>query len=158
MHNFSGCPGMKITDFEKAGKHDKKTNGLPAPESQLGHWPVQIMLVPPSAPFLQNSDVLIAADCVPFAYADFHEELLRGKVLLIGCPKLDDQEFYREKLTQIFKDNNINSVTCAHMEVPCCFGLVSIVKDAISASGKDIPFKETTISVKGKKLNDVARN
>ncbi|MCD5401174.1 hypothetical protein LR013_01070 [candidate division NPL-UPA2 bacterium] len=95
---------------------------------------------------------MIAADCVPFAYADFHEGLLKGKALLVGCPKLDDVEFYKEKIAQILKDNNIKSITCAHMEMPCCFGLVSVVKSAISASGKDIPFKEVTISIKGEKL------
>jgi len=95
---------------------------------------------------------LIAADCVPFAYADFHDDLLKGKILLVGCPKLDDVEFYKEKITQILKDNNIKSITCAHMEVPCCFGLVSIVKSAISASGMDIPFKEVTVSIKGEKI------
>ena len=111
------------------------------------------MLVPPFAPYLKNADLLIAADCVPFAYRDFHDELLKGKILLVGCPKLDDSEFYKEKITQILKTNDINPITCAHMEVPCCFGLVSIVKSAILSAGKDIPFKEVTISIKGEKLN-----
>ena len=140
----SGCPGSKIMDFRKK----EKTRGL----SQLRQWPIQITLVPPSAPYLQDADLLIAADCVPFAYPDFHEDLLKGKILLIGCPKLDDIESYQEKITQILKTNHIKSITYAHMEVPCCFGLVSVIKSAISAAGKDIPFKEVIISMKGEKV------
>jgi hypothetical protein len=121
-------------------------------ESQLRQWPVQIRLVPGLAPYFENADLLIAADCVPFAYADFHADLLRDKILLVGCPKLDDAGLYGEKIAQILKNNNIKSVTYAHMEVPCCSGLISIIKTAISASGKDIPFKEVTISIKGERL------
>ena len=95
---------------------------------------------------------MIAADCVPFAYADFHEDLLKGKALLVGCPKLDDVQFYQEKLTHIFMENELKSVTYAHMEVPCCFGLVNIIQAAIAASGKPTPFKEITIGIKGEKL------
>jgi ferredoxin len=120
--------------------------------SQLGQWPVQIMLVPPHAPYFKDADLLIAADCVPFAYASFHEDLLKGKILLVGCPKLDDLEFYKGKITQIVKNNGIKSVTYAHMEVPCCFGLVGIIESAISDSGKKIPFIETVISIKGDRL------
>ena len=120
--------------------------------SQLKQWPIQIKLVPPNAPYFRGSDLLISADCVPFAYADFHEDLLKGKVLLVGCPKLDDVELYREKLTHVFKENDIKSVVYAHMEVPCCFGLVEIIQSVISASGKEVPFEEITIGVKGGKL------
>jgi len=134
----SQCPGSKVMHFK--GK------------SQLRQWPVQIMLVPPNAPYFNNADLLIAADCVPFAYADFHEELLKGKVLLVGCPKLDDANFYQEKLTQVFKNNDIKSVTCAHMEVPCCFGMINVIKTAISASGKEIPFEDINIGIKGQRL------
>ncbi|UCG70646.1 MAG: hypothetical protein JSV09_06415 [Thermoplasmata archaeon] len=124
---------------------------LPVPKSvsQLKQWPVQIMLVPPSAPYLKGADLLIAADCVPFAYPDFHEDFLKEKVLLVGCPKLDDAEYYKEKITKILKENHVTSVTVVHMEVPCCFGMVNILKAAIEALGKDIPYSETTISVKG---------
>ena len=152
MSPFPECPGSKIMDFrereEVAGGKKAVSKGI----SRLRQWPVQIILVPPSAPYLKDADLLIAADCVPFAYADFHDDLLKGKILLVGCPKLDDIEFYKERITQILKNNNIKSITCAYMEVPCCFGLVSIIKSAISASGKDIPFKEVTISIKGEKL------
>lgn len=145
------CPGVKVMDFRKKEKsHGAENHSKVA--SELGQWPIQIKLVPASAPYLNNSDLLIAADCVPFAHADFHRALLKGKTLLIGCPKLDDAELYKEKITEIFKGNDIKSVTCANMEVPCCFGLVSIIKEAIKASGKDIPFEEVTISIKGDKL------
>ncbi len=134
----SGCPGSKVMDFRGA--------------SQLGQWPVQIMLVPPSAPYLNGASLLIAADCVPFAYADFHEDLLKDKILLVGCPKLDDVELYKERIKQIVNGNDIKGITYAHMEVPCCFGLVSVIESAISASGKNIPFKKVVISIKGERL------
>ena len=147
-----GCPGSKMMDFSKSRKPPKKGKRVSRGEAQLRQWPVQIMLVPPHAPYLNGADLLIAADCVPFAYANFHEDLLKGKVLLVGCPKLDDTGFYQEKFTQVFKNNDIRSVTYAHMEVPCCFGMVSVIEQAIAASGKDIPFEKMTISIKGEKL------
>jgi len=152
MSPFPECPGSKIMDFREREEVAEEKKAVSKGISRLRQWPVQIILVPPSAPYLKDADLLIAADCVPFAYADFHDDLLKGKILLVGCPKFDDVEFYKERITQIFKNNNIKSITCAYMEVPCCFGLVSIVKSAISASGKDIPFKEVTISIKGEKL------
>ena len=152
MSVFSGCPGSKVMDFREKEEVTEKKKTVSKGISELRQWPIQIMLVPPIAPYLKDAHLLIAADCVPFAYADFHHDLLKGNILLVGCPKLDDVEFYEEKITQILKDNNIKSITCVHMEVPCCFGLVSMVKSAISASGKDIPFKEVTVSIKGDKL------
>ena len=110
------------------------------------------MLVPPFAPYLNNADLLIAADCVPFAYADFHRDLLKDKILLVGCPKLDDTQVYQDRINQVLKNNVIKSIAYAHMEVPCCFGLVSVIKEAISQSGKNIPFKEIIISIKGERL------
>jgi hypothetical protein len=139
---------MKVMSLEKKEEILEKEKAVARVESQLGNWPVQIMLVPVNAPYLENADLLIAADCVPFAYADFHKELLKGKILLVGCPKLDDAKVYQEKLTGIFQANNIESVTCAHMEVPCCYGLVKIVKSAISSSGKEIEYKEVTIGIR----------
>jgi len=123
--------------------------GQGAAESELQNWPVQIMLVPVSAPYLKNADLLIAADCVPAACPAFHREFLRDKVLLIGCPKLDDANFYLEKLTELFRTNQPKSVTCLHMEVPCCFGLVQLTRQAIEQSGRVIPFAERTISIRG---------
>ena len=150
-HGHSSCPGSKMMDFRKK-KEPSTPKGAAKRESELSQWPVQIMLVPPHAPYFTDADLLIAADCVPFAYASFHEDLLRGKILLVGCPKLDDIEVYKEKIAQIIKDNSIKSVTYAHMEVPCCFGLVEVIQDAISESGKSIPFEEITISIKGERL------
>lgn len=150
VHAHDGaCPGSMAMDLRKTKKTDTPVSEA---ESELRQWPIQIKLVSPRAPYLKGADLLIAADCVPFAYANFHSVLLKGKILLIGCPKLDDAAFYAEKITEIFKNNDIKSVTCAHMEVPCCFGLVSIIKEAIMVSGKDIPFEEVTISRKGDKL------
>jgi ferredoxin len=121
--------------------------------SRLTHWPVQLALVPPTGPLWQDADVLIAADCVPFAMADFHEKLLQGKRLAIACPKLDQVEPYVTKLSQIFSANRIRSITVAHMEVPCCFGIVQAVRRAIEASGrKDLPVHDITVGVKGEIL------
>ncbi len=119
--------------------------------SRLRQWPVQIMLVPPTAPFLAGADLLIAADCVPFAFAGFHEDLLAGKALLVGCPKLDDAAHYLEKFTEMFKRSDVKSVTVARMEVPCCGGLVRIVEQAIRDSGKVIPLQTVTIGIDGRR-------
>jgi ferredoxin len=143
-----GCPGTQVKQFAPRAASSLGTKHAPA-ASELRQWPVQITLVPPSAPYLQEADLLIAADCSAFAYANFHHDLLKGKVLLVGCPKLDDAGAYQEKLTRIFEENDIKSVNCVHMEVPCCFGLVQLTKEAIKSSGKDIPFKEVTITVQG---------
>jgi ferredoxin len=148
---FGACPGSRVMNFEtETARGEQAAPGSrTSASSRLRQWPVQIMLVPPNAPFLAGADVLIAADCVPFAYADFHEKLLAGKILLVGCPKLDDTGHYLEKLTAMFKENDIRSVTVAHMEVPCCFGMVKLVEAAIKSSGRRIPFAARMISVKG---------
>ncbi|MFC1599326.1 ATP-binding protein [Candidatus Omnitrophota bacterium] len=147
-----GCPGLKVMDLRQDKEHAPVTEKAHPSPSQLRQWPVQLHLVPPFAPYLKDADLLIAADCVPFSYPDFHNDLLKGKVLLVGCPKLDDLEAYSQKITQIVKDNTIKSITYAHMEVPCCFGLVGVITSAIAGSGKDIPFIEVTISIKGERL------
>ena len=148
-----GCPGATVKQFgaQTQAEIESPPTTAPSPKSVLSQWPVQLTLVPPGAPFLQGADLLLAADCVPFAYADFHGQLLKGKILLVGCPKLDDAQFYQEKLTQILKTNDIKSVTCAHMEVPCCFGLVQLIQGAIRDSGKSTPFKDATIGIKGER-------
>lgn len=148
----SGCPGSKLMDFRKQEKKNSPSAAAGNAESQLRQWPIQITLVPAFAPYLQGADLLIAADCVPFAYADFHNELLKGKVVLVGCPKLDDVESYKGKFTQILQNNEIKSITYAHMEVPCCFGLVGVIQSVISDSGKNVPFKEVIISIQGERL------
>jgi len=117
--------------------------------SRLSQWPIQIHLVPPNAPFLKGADLLVAADCVAFSYGGFHEDFLKDKVLLIGCPKFDDAELYMEKFVQIFEHNDIRSVTAVYMEVPCCFGLAGIIEHALKRSKKKIPFKKVKIGIKG---------
>jgi len=145
------CPGSRVVDLRKP-QAAKSSSISQKQESELGQWPVQLRLVPTGAPYFEGADILIAADCVPFAYANFHEDLLKGKILLIGCPKLDDVSLYQEKLKQIFTQNNIKSVTYVHMEVPCCFGLLPVIEEAIRLSGKSIPFEEVIISIRGEKI------
>jgi len=142
------CPSAKAMQFEK----EPTTKLAERRESRISNWPYQLKLMPPNAPFLKNADLLIAADCVPFAYADFHEDLLKNRILAIGCPKLDDVTLYRNKLAEIFRTANIRSVTIANMEVPCCFGLHRLVKEAMEISGKTVPLRQETISIKGEKI------
>lgn len=145
------CPGMKMADFSPEPA-EEKTSGRQAP--QLRQWPVQLHLVPVSAPYLKNADLLIAADCVPFAYPNFHGDFLKGKTLLILCPKLDDShDAYIEKLADIFKNNNIKSITIARMEVPCCYGINMIVEEALKRSWKDVTIKNLVITIKGELLD-----
>ncbi len=146
------CPGSQVVDLTKDKEDEKESKPVSKTSSQLRQWPVQTMLVPPFAPYLKNADLLIAADCVPFAYPDFHNDFLKGKVLLVGCPKLDDVTIYKEKTLQILQNNDLKSITYVNMEVPCCFGLVNIIKTAIAESGKDVPFETITISIKGQRL------
>ena len=121
-------------------------------KSRLGHWPVQLTLVPPTAPFLKDADLVLAADCVPFAYAGFHRDFLGDNVaLLVACPKLDNFQAHQEKLSAVLKESGIKSLTVLHMEVPCCSGLVHMAKQAILASGNVLPFKDITISVRGER-------
>ena len=117
-------------------------------ESRLGQWPVQIKLVNPSAQYLDNAHLLISADCCAYAYGNIHNDFIDGKITLIGCPKLDDTD-YSEKLTEIIKNNNILSITVLRMEVPCCGGIETAAKTAINASGKNIPFNVSTVSING---------
>ncbi|MFW6048278.1 MAG: ATP-binding protein [Candidatus Natronoplasma sp.] len=141
------CPSSVSTCWEE----EKVKESESRIRSRLNQWPVQLNLIPVQAPYLDDSDLLITADCVPFAYPNFHQDFLDGKTMIVGCPKLDDIEHYLEKLTQIFKKNEINSITIVHMEVPCCFGLTDLVKRALRNSGKDISLENIIISVKGKR-------
>lgn len=145
---FAGCPSSRVLQFH-VPKTEADSVQKESTVSQLTQWPVQLKLVPVEAPYFQDADLLIAADCVPFAYPDFHRDFLKGKAVVVGCPKLDDIQLYREKLIAIFKENTIKSVTVSFMEVPCCFGLVKATEDAIEASGKDIPFKKVKIGIRG---------
>jgi len=144
------CPSAKVMHFER-DVAEKETNIPEKRESMLSQWPVQLTLLPPNAPFFEDADLLIAADCVPFAYANFHNDFLKGRTLVVGCPKLDNATFYKEKLTEIFKRSNIRSVTVVNMEVPCCFGLHHLVKEALDSSGKAIPLRQEIIGIKGDK-------
>ena len=132
--------------YDEAAVLAKKGKG-----SQLQKWPVQIRLVPVEAPFFQGTDLLVAADCTAYAYAEFHKEFIRGRVTLVGCPKLDSVD-YAEKLTEILRNNEIRSVTVVRMEVPCCGGMENAVKRALQASGKLLPWQVVTISTDGKIL------
>lgn len=144
-----GCPSARVTRFERTTATPVATKQ----ESLLAHWPVQLTLVPPRAPFLNNADLLLAADCVPFAYAGFHQDFLQNHSLLVACPKLDDFEAHLNKLTEILRQSPVKSLTVVHMEVPCCSGLVHMARQAIHLSGKDIPFREATIGVRGDLLS-----
>jgi len=118
-------------------------------QSMLGQWPVQLNLVSTSAPYFQDADLLIAADCVPFAYADFHKDYLAGKAVVIGCPKLDDNQFYTQKLTELFRNSSLKSITVMKMEVPCCGGIAMAARQALAASGREIPYQEVTVGIRG---------
>jgi ferredoxin len=145
---FTGCPSSRAMHF-KVPETRTESVSTTRSVSQLTQWPVQLKLVPINAPYFEDADLLVAADCVPFAYSDFHRDFLRGKAVVMGCPKLDDIQHYKEKLTEIFRANSIKSVTVPYMEVPCCFGLVKATEDALAASGKNIPLKKIKIGIRG---------
>lgn len=144
-----GCPGSRAQAIERAAV---QAEAAPA-ASALSQWPVQIKLVPVNAPYFDGASLLIAADCTAYAYANFHQDFIRGKVTLVGCPKLDDVD-YSEKLTEILRQNNIKSVTVVRMEVPCCGGLEYAVRTALQNCGKLLPWQVKTISIKGELLDD----
>lgn len=141
-----GCPGSQARVLHREAQNS--VTEAVCPVSQLAQWPVQIKLVPPTAPYFSGAKLLIAADCTAYAYANFHNEFMRGHVTLIGCPKLDDVD-YSEKLTEIIRLNDIQSVTIVRIEVPCCGGLEYAAKQALQASGKFIPWNVVTISTNG---------
>ncbi|MGL5437411.1 MAG: 4Fe-4S binding protein [Lachnospiraceae bacterium] len=143
----SGCPGTRAAQFNRPASESQASVSA-VPVSQLRQWPVQIKLVPVQAPYFENANLLIAADCSAYAYANFHQEFIKGKITLIGCPKLDSVD-YSEKLTEIIRNNNIKSVTIVRMEVPCCGGLGQAAKTALQDSQKFIPWQVVTISTDG---------
>ncbi len=148
-----GCPGHQLHRFrhDEAVDAPAQTPAAGHPVSRLGQWPCQIRLVPVNAPYFNGAKLLIAADCTAYAYAGLHEEFMRGKITLIGCPKLDDAD-YTEKLTAILSENDVRSLTVIRMEVPCCGGLEQAAKTALRASGKFIPWQVVTVSIDGKIL------
>ncbi|MBN1393263.1 MAG: 4Fe-4S binding protein [Sedimentisphaerales bacterium] len=141
------CPGAMARMLR--GKTSGEVAGITAIPSHLSHWPIQLMLVPPGAPYFSSADLVLAADCVAFAMGDFHNRFLKEQSVVIGCPKLDDTEFYIEKLADILKANRLKNLTVVHMEVPCCFGLTRIAKDAIVRSGIKLSFEDITVDLDG---------
>ncbi|MFA5424702.1 MAG: 4Fe-4S binding protein [Phycisphaerae bacterium] len=141
------CLGMMAKKL-RDNPPQSQSPAVPA-DSQLNNWPVQLKLVPPSAPYLNGADLLLVADCVPFAMGDFHSRFLTGRTVVIGCPKLDDNNFYADKLADILRQNKINSLTVLHMEVPCCSGLTRIATGAIKQSTLQLAFDDVTISLQG---------
>jgi Pyruvate/2-oxoacid:ferredoxin oxidoreductase delta subunit len=164
MNNFAGgslpcgCPGTHEKTLRggcnSSAPKEINTSGLSGSDvnvpSQLRQWPIQMMLINPRAPFLQNADLLIAADCTAYAYGNFHSEFMKDKVTIIMCPKLDDNNLNTERILEIIQNNDIRSITVARMEVPCCGGTVSAAKTAIQMSGKIVPYAEVTISSDGR--------
>jgi Pyruvate/2-oxoacid:ferredoxin oxidoreductase delta subunit len=149
-----GCASANITCFEREAINTAPAAEKPraAVKSRLGHWPVQLALVPPTAPFLKGADLVLSAHCVPFAYAGFHQDFLgENTALLVACPKLDDFEAHQNKLNEILRQSGIKSLTVLHMEVPCCSGLVNMAKQAILTSGNVVPFRDITISIRGER-------
>lgn len=150
-----GCPGSAMRQFSPPPSESEKTDQS-VPASQLAQWPIQLTLVPPNAPYFQDADLAVTADCVPFAYANFHQEFLKGRPIVVGCPKLDDLQSYVDKLTAIFQANKLKSVEVLLMEVPCCNGLAQATKMAIVNAGVDLPLKVTTIGVRGENFGSTA--
>ncbi len=141
------CPGMAAHQLRESGAEPKTDAGPVA--SQLSHWPVQLTLVAPNAPCFADADLLLVADCVPFALGDFHRQFLRGHSLVVGCPKLDDAASYVAKLTDILRLNTLRSLTVVHMEVPCCSGLTRIAREAVTRAGNQMGFEDVTIGLRG---------
>ncbi len=144
-----GCPGTNVKSIDReAPKQEEPVSAVL--NSELRQWPVQLQLLNPNAGYFENADLLIAADCTPFAYANFHQRFIKGKIAITLCPKLDQtMEQYLEKLVTILQKHNINSITVVHMEVPCCTGIVRLVEGAVRKSGKNVLLKDYTISLNG---------
>ena len=149
---MSGCPGSRTMTFPKDGGTEAPSGVVP---SQLRQWPIQLHLVSPQAPYFQGADVVLAADCVPFAMGDFHSRFLKGKALAIACPKLDgDQEIYVEKVRGLFEESKINTLTVAIMQVPCCRGLLGLAVEALKLSSRKVPVKAVIVSLQGEVLQE----
>mgnify|MGYP006287665097 CR=1 FL=1 len=148
----SGCPSARLQQFSPCAQANTPREQT---SSALSHWPVQIKLVPPHAPFLQNADLLVTADCAPVASAEYHSRFLPGKVALMGCPKFDDAQEYLDRFVDIFSRGDISSVTVLSMEVPCCSGLLGMVKKAREISGADVPIRNVVLSTQGEMKQDL---
>jgi len=148
-HPGGGCPSARILDLAPRRETPQPGGVSPRAPSALEHWPVKLKLVPPTAPFLRGADLMLAADCVPFAYAGMHGDLLPDHAVVIGCPKFDDYLEARARLTEILRVSSVRSLTVVTMEVPCCLGYLRMAQEALSASGKDIPLRHVVIGVRG---------
>jgi Pyruvate/2-oxoacid:ferredoxin oxidoreductase delta subunit len=145
-----GCPSAQLKSFAPpAAQHEAGESAQGSTRSELTHWPVQVKLVPPTAPFLKGADLLVAADCTAVAYPNFHRDFLKGKAVMVGCPKFDDVEGYIQKFADIFRSADLNSVSVVVMEVPCCQGLPIIVERGMEAAGKKVPMEKVVISARG---------
>ncbi len=143
------CPSSQMLHWDENEKEKAGEEEEGRISSELRQWPVQLHLVPPSAPYFQNADLVLVADCVPFAYANFHRDFLKGRAIAVGCPKLDDIAAYRQKLEQIIAASNPKSLTVIYMEVPCCYGFVHLAREVLAESGKDIPLETVMMGIKG---------
>lgn len=152
-----GCPGSRMLKFDEPASQSKgeavSSGDIEIKiKPQLRQWPVQLKLLPVNAPYFQNADLLVTADCVPFAYPNYHLDLLKGKAVVVGCPKLDDVQLYTDKLTQIIQLNNLKSITVAYMEVPCCQGIVMAVDTAVKRANSSVKVNKVKISLQGEKI------
>ncbi len=152
-HGHEGCPGARVLHFAEQSEAAEEQQGTRP--SQLRQWPVQLHLVPPTAPYFQNADVLLAADCVAYALGDFHKDHLQGHALAIACPKLDEgMDIYREKITALVDEAQINTLTVMIMQVPCCGGLLQVAKSAVEQATRKIPIKAKVVSLQGEILQE----
>lgn len=152
-HAHEGCPGARVIQFTQTADNDEGQQGTR--RSQLRQWPVQLHLVSPAAPYFQNGDVLLTADCVAYAVGDFHKDHLAGHSIAIACPKLDEGlEVYREKITALVDEAKINTLTVMTMEVPCCGGLLRLAKSAVEQATRKVPIKSKVVSLKGEILHE----
>ncbi|MBM9614220.1 4Fe-4S ferredoxin [Desulfobulbus rhabdoformis] len=151
-----GCPSSQIQSLQPV----TSCQGANAPGQQLGsalsHWPIQIRLIPATAPFLENADLLVAADCTTLAYAGLQQDFLAGRVVMMGCPKFDDQELYVQRFTEIFTTRKLNSLTILVMEVPCCHSMLQIIEKAWKAASPDFPVRHVVITTKGEIKEEVS--
>jgi len=150
-----GCPGARVLQFERQGEVSQPVEDMQNHPSQLKQWPVQLHLLPPTAPFLEGADILLAADCSAYALGNFHDKHLKGRALAIACPKLDQgQEMYLAKLVAMIDAAKINTLNVMTMEVPCCSGLVGLAREAVSRASRKVPVRQTVVGVRGDILSD----
>lgn len=150
---FAGCPSSRLNSFTPSSCQAANTPGMQT-GSALSHWPVQIRLIPAAAQFLENSDVLVAADCTAVSYAEMHRDFIGGRIVMMGCPKFDDAQLYVDRFREILKTRNLNSLTVLIMEVPCCSAMLQIIKKARDDAGSSVPVRQVVVSTQGNIIND----